>query len=90
LLLLALLGYTAKLPTLEAYTRVHNAGHVLWPSSILLLATAGSEHTLGGYLTLGVSIAVNMALYAIVGFMLSVFRRSGKGPHDLTSKTPAG
>jgi len=50
----------------------------LWPSSILLLSTAGSEHTWQAYKILSVAIVSNMALYSLVGVLAwSIRRRFG-------------
>jgi hypothetical protein len=39
----------------------------LWPSSILLLSTAGSEHTFTAFALVAIAILVNVALYCVVG-----------------------
>jgi hypothetical protein len=47
----------------------------LWPTSILLLATAGEEHTWQAYKVLSLAIAFNMALYALLGAVAWSVRR---------------
>jgi hypothetical protein len=46
---------------LERVTRV------IWPSSIWLMATDGSEGTSGAYLIIFISVVANVALYAVLG-----------------------
>jgi hypothetical protein len=55
---------------------VLRVAETIWPSSILLLATAGQEDSLAGWTIVGMSIAANAALYALLGAIASVFRRS--------------
>jgi len=43
---------------------------ISWPSSILLLGTAGNEGSPGSYLTMALSILVNILLYCFVGYLL--------------------
>jgi hypothetical protein len=43
---------------------------ILWPSSIFLLATDGSEKTLGSYFIILVAILVNGLTYFVVGIVL--------------------
>jgi hypothetical protein len=56
---------------------------VLWPSSIFLLATDGSEKTLGTYFIVLVAILVNGFTYFVVGIVLRaglrMSRRSIRG-----------
>jgi len=49
---------------------------VLWPSWMMMLATAGREWTLGGIEILAISVLVNVALYSVIGaFMWFLFYR---------------
>ena len=75
LALLVGLGYTAGLPTLDAYVTLHRVRALFWPFSILLLGTAGREMTLGGLLILAASIAGNVFLYGVIVGFASTFRR---------------
>ena len=51
----------------------------LWPTSVLLLATAGNEHTWQAYMILSLAIVSNMALYSLLGVVAwSVRRRFGR------------
>ncbi len=58
-----------------------NVELALWPSSFMLMATEGSHSTLSALSILGVSIAVNIALYAALGliafFFIWLWRRAG-------------
>ena len=45
---------------------VTGRGIFLWPSGIWLMATDGHEHEIGAYEIIGMSIAVNIVLYAII------------------------
>ena len=45
---------------------VTGRGIFLWPSGIWLMATDGHEHEIGAYEIIGMSMAVNIVLYAIV------------------------
>ena len=47
----------------------------LWPTSILLLATAGNEHTWQVYKILSLAIVSNMALYCLLGVAAWSVRR---------------
>lgn len=48
---------------------------VIWPSSIWLMATDGIEGTRGDYLIVLMSIAANIALYAVLGSGAWVLKR---------------
>ena len=55
----------------------------LWPSWIMLGATEGAEGTLVGWFIVTISVAVNMAVYALLGALgflgfWRFFRCSGK------------
>ena len=39
---------------------------LLWPTSIMLMATDGHEHTFGAYLVIAISIAANAVVYVSV------------------------
>ena len=43
---------------------------LIWPSSIFMLATDGSERTLGSYLIIAESILANILLYSVFGCIL--------------------
>jgi hypothetical protein len=45
---------------------VTGRGIFFWPSGIWLMATDGHEHEIGAYEIIGMSIAVNIVLYAII------------------------
>jgi hypothetical protein len=51
----------------------------LWPTSLLLLSTAGNERTFTAYVVVGTAILANVALYCLVGLVaftvLTVARR---------------
>lgn len=40
---------------------------VIWPSSVIMLSTAGVEHSVQAYLVVGVAIALNGLLYGVLG-----------------------
>jgi len=42
----------------------------IWPSSILLMSTDGSEHTAFAYQVMAISILINVLLYSIFGLLL--------------------
>jgi hypothetical protein len=42
------------------------SGAFLWPSGIWLMATDGHEHELSAYLIIGMSVAANILLYAVI------------------------
>jgi hypothetical protein len=84
LLLLAALNYSARLDSLDLYGRVHAVIAVLWPSSILLLGTAGQERTLTGYVILALAILGNVLLYGLAGAILSMF---GAGARFVSGRT---
>ena len=46
----------------------------LWPSSIFLLATDGTESTLGSSLIVVMAVLVNGAMYFLAGLLLWPFR----------------
>jgi hypothetical protein len=48
---------------------------VLWPSSIWLMATDGSERTISSYAIVVVSITANIMLYAVVGSSLWLLKQ---------------
>lgn len=58
-----------------------NAELVLWPSSFMLMATEGSHSTLSTLSIVGISVAVNIALYSALGlivfFFVWLWRRTG-------------
>lgn len=60
---------------------VHRVAHVLWPSGFWLLATKGIEDTLEAWFIIALSIGANAALYAVVGTVLSLFRRRRSPGH---------
>ena len=43
------------------------AWELVWPTSILLLATAGHEGSVGANITVAVAVLLNAALYALLG-----------------------
>jgi hypothetical protein len=57
----------------------------LWPTSILLLATAGNENSLGSWVTVAASVLLNAGLYGLIGGVAAcawaLLRRL---PHDRT------
>jgi len=53
---------------------------VIWPSSIWLMATDGSEGTPGSYLIVLMSVAANIALYAVLGSGLWLLKRLVAAP----------
>jgi len=42
------------------------SGAFLWPSGIWLMATDGHEHESGAYVVIGMSVAANVLLYALI------------------------
>jgi hypothetical protein len=40
---------------------------IIWPSSIILMATSGNEKSLGSFLIAVVAVVINMILYAGIG-----------------------
>lgn len=48
---------------------------VLWPSSIFLLATDGSDSSVGSYLIVVIAIVVNGLAYLLVGALLWLLGR---------------
>jgi hypothetical protein len=90
LLLLAALNLSARLDSLDVYGRVHDLIGALWPSAILLLATAGQEHTFTGYVILAAAILGNVLLYGLAGALLSVFRPGARGVSGRTGRNTYG
>ncbi len=54
----------------------------VWPSAYMLIATAGKLMT-SDYVIIGISIAVNVAIYSCVGLVLARFWP--KGPRNISS-----
>jgi hypothetical protein len=82
--LLGLLHVASDLWGLRIQVLVLHVTGILWPSALWLLATAGQEDTVNGWMIVAMSIAANAALYAFVGTIISVFRRS------VTKRTSSG
>ena len=76
LALLALLQVGSARWGLRSHVLVVETAIVLWPSSFWLMATEGVEGSLLGWIIVAMSIAANMVLYAIIGTVLSAFRRT--------------
>ncbi len=74
--LMGILHFGSGVWTMRTHFFVLKVAETIWPSSILLLATAGQEDSLAGWTIVGMSIAANAALYALLGAVASVFRRS--------------
>jgi hypothetical protein len=53
---------------------LERVARVLWPSSIWLLATDGSEESLSSYAVVAISVAVTIMLYAAIGSGLWLLR----------------
>ena len=54
---------------------VRRAMSIVWPSSIVLMATYGIERTLTGYVIVLMAIAGNAFLYAIIGMLIWWLRK---------------
>jgi len=55
---------------------------VIWPSSIWLMATDGSEGTPGSYLIVLMSVAANIALYVVLGSGVWLLKRLVTAPKE--------
>jgi hypothetical protein len=55
---------------------VFRLSEILWPSSIFLLATDGSENTIGSYLIVATAIVANGIVYSLAGAILWLMRRA--------------
>jgi len=62
--LIPLLYFTVH--PIQEFIAGSSRGMLLWPSSILLMATDGREHELISYEIIGISVLVNIILYALV------------------------
>jgi hypothetical protein len=69
-----LIGGTTELGWKIAYV-LEPVIRVIWPSSIWLMATDGSEGTAGSHLIVLMSVAANIVLYAVLGSGLWFLKR---------------
>ena len=79
--LLALQLFVLKTGDIPSIYLLHRITMRLWPSSIMLMATEGIEHSASAYVFIAISVAVNVVLYAVVAAilwaLLSYFRLVG-------------
>jgi len=80
-LIQGLIGSNTKLEWKIAYP-LERVIRVIWPSSIWLMATDGSEGTPASYVIAFMSVAANIALYAVLGSSVWLLKRLVTAPKE--------
>ena len=80
-LIQGLIGANTRLEWKMGYP-LQRALRVIWPSSIWLMATEGIEGTRGDYLIVFMSVAANIALYAVLGSGVWLLKRLVTAPKE--------